>query len=268
MNILLTGSNGYIGSNIIRYLGNIYNITTINRQTFDLRNYEHTKQWFSGLNSNIYFDAVIHTAIVGGNRLRSDDSSILDDNIRMYLNLLNHRHYFKKFINIGSGAERTMSDSFYGLSKKIISSSISDKLNFYNLRIYAVFDDRENIRRFIKSNIQRYLNKENLVIHQNKFMDFIYFPDFISILNKYLKFNNIPKNIDCVYKEKHTLLDIAKIINRLDCYSTNIEIQNNNNDIDYIGEYNNINIDFIGLEQGIIKTYREIKNEKNMVCPQ
>jgi len=266
MNILLTGSKGYVGSGIIRHLGHLYNITSINREILDLKDPFATKLWFAELDTNIHFDIVIHTAIKGGNRLEKDTSDILDNNLNMYLNLLHHKNRYTKFINIGSGAEKSSPDSFYGLSKKVIASSISDKENFYNLKIYGIFDEYELDRRLIKSSIHRYLNNQNITIYYNKYMDFIYFYDFISILNKYINTDNMPKNIDCVYKDKYKLTDITNIINQLENYSVPVTIENTSGENDYIGEYNDININYIGLEKGIQKTYRKLKYEKNMVC--
>ena len=266
MNILLTGSQGYIGSGIIRSLSGIHNIIPINRQVFDLRDSYATNQWFSKLSKDTYFDVVIHTAIKGGNRLQPDKSDILDDNIIMYLNLLSHRDRYNKFINIGSGAEKSSPDSFYGLSKKAIASSILDKENFYNLRIYGIFDEYELDRRFIKSNINRYIAKNNLIINQNKYMDFIYFDDFISILTQYINYDTMPKNMDCVYKDKYALTDISNMINQLSDYSISIELKKTGDDSSYIGEYYNTSLDYIGLAEGIRRTYRKLKNEKNMVC--
>lgn len=264
-NILLTGSNGYIAKGIYDYLGLKYNIIKINRNIFDLTNYEFTKDWFK--QTDLYFDVIIHTAISGGNRLVTESSETLDNNLRMYLNLLEFRSRYDKFINMGSGAEYNL-DSFYGLSKKVIDRSMYDKNKFYNLRIYGLFDHKETDRRFIKSNIQRYINQENIIIHSNKYMDFIYFPDFIQIIRTYIESSDLPKTFDCVYDNKYSLIDIAQIINKLDRHSVDIEIKNSINDSDYIGSYYNLNIPYLGLAQGILQTYRKIKDEKNMVCPQ
>jgi nucleoside-diphosphate-sugar epimerase len=264
MNILITGGNGYIGANLNQYLKDKYTITTINRQTFDLTDREKTKNWFD----NKFFDVVIHTAIKGGSRLIADDSSVLDNNINMYYNILSCRDNFNKFINIGSGAEIYDPNSYYGLSKKLISTSILDKKNFYTLRIYGLFDEHELDSRFIKQNIKRYIKKNDIIIHKNKLMDFIYFQDFLQIIIRYIEDIELPKEIDCSYIEKFSLKDIAETINQLDNYHVNIQILDANIDKDYIGSPtpSNIAINFIGLKQGIINSYREIKNEKNMVC--
>lgn len=264
MNILITGSNGYVGRNLYKKLSSKYNITTINRQIFDLRDYYSTREWFA----NKFFDVVIHTAIKGGSRLHQDNSNIIDDNIKMYYNLLNCRDNYTKFINIGSGAEIHDSNSYYGLSKKIINHSILDKPNFYTLRIYGLFNENEINTRFIKSNILRYINKENIIVYKNRLMDFIYFDDFTKIIETYIDNDSLNKEIDCVYTKKYSLLDIASFINRLDNYTVDIQIVESTMDYDYIGTSapSNICANFTGLEQGITNSYRKIKHEENMVC--
>ena len=264
MNILITGSNGYIGSSLYRSLDNKYHITTITRQDFDLTNRQQTQKWFDGK----FFDVIIHTAIKGGSRLREDDCSILDDNINMYYNLLSCKQHYNKFINIGSGAEIYNPNSFYGLSKRIINISALQKNNFYTLRIYGLFNENELPSRFIKSSINNYINKNKIIIHKNKMMDFIYFQDFLQIIIHYIEEAELPKEIDCVYSEKYSLLDIANFINKLDNHKIEIDITDPIIDYNYIGTATPSNIcsNFIGLKQGIINSYRKIKNEKSMVC--
>lgn len=261
--ILITGGDGYIAKSIYNKLSHLYNIDTISRKNFDLTDTKATKQWFY----NRSYDTIIHTAIIGGNRLMVEDETILKNNLKMYYNLLECDSSYKKFINIGSGAEFIDPPSFYGMSKQIIDHSISNKSNFFNLRIYAVFDENELDRRFIKSNLYRYLNKESIIIYKNKLMDFIYMDDFIKIVNQYMTRNDLPKKNDCVYKQKYSLLNIANIINNLDSHNVNIKIEHNISDKDYIGNYYDFAINYIGLEAGIKHTYRKIKHEKDMVCP-
>ena len=69
--ILITGGNGYIAQAIYASLKNEHNITLITRKDFDLTDSELTNQWFK----DKYFDVVIHTAIVGGNRLKPEDKT-------------------------------------------------------------------------------------------------------------------------------------------------------------------------------------------------
>lgn len=263
MNILITGGNGYIATGLYKHLSSKYNITSISRQTFDLSNYEQTKSWFS----NKFFDIVIHTAIIGGNRLKIENGETILFNLLMFDNLVDVKKHFNKLITFGSGAEFVNSKSPYGLSKKIINSICHTLPNFYNLRLYGLFDDNEDKRRFIKSNIYRYINKESIIVYKNKYMDFFYLEDFIKIIELYINKNNLPKEIDCVYQKKYSLFDIAAIINGLDNHKSKIIIEDNRPDINYIGNYYDLNIPYTGLEQGIKDTYRKIKHEKDMVCP-
>jgi len=229
MNILITGGNGYIAKSLYKGLKN-YNITSITRKDFDLTDREATNKWFR----NKYFDVVIHTAIVGGSRLKEDNSDTFYRNIQMFYNLLNNKHCFGKLINFGSGAELGIPNNPYGLSKNIISRIIDNEDNFYNIRIYGVFNENELDTRFIKSNIKRYINREPIEIHQDKLMDFFYMEDLITLVKYFINEDNLPKNIDCSYGINNSLSDIAHIINNLSDYKVEINIKKDKG-IDYIG---------------------------------
>lgn len=261
MNILITGGNGYIATGLYKRLSSKYNITSISRQTFDLSNHEQTKSWFA----DKFFDIVIHTAIIGGNRLKVENGETILSNLLMFDNLVDVKKHFNKLITFGSGAEFVNPKSPYGLSKKIINTLCQTLPNFYNLRLYALFDDNEDKRRFIKNNIYRYINQENIIIYKNKYMDFFYFEDFTKIVELYIHSNDLPKEIDCVYQKKYSLFDIGMIINSLDSHKSKMIIEDNQPETDYTGNYYDLNIAYIELEQGIKNTYRKIKNEKNMV---
>jgi hypothetical protein len=60
---------------------------------------------------------------------------------------------------------------------------------------------------------------------------------------------------------KSYLYDIAEIINKLDDYE--VPILSGKNASSYVGHYHPLNLDFIGLEQGIKETYNKLKNEYN-----
>ena len=120
MKILITGGRGYIAQSIFNTLKSEYEITSITRDDFDLTDLEATSNWFQ----DKYFDVLIHTAIVGGNRLNPEDESILKQNLQMWRNLLANQSHFKQLIQFGSGAEIYAQDTPYGLSKHIINESI------------------------------------------------------------------------------------------------------------------------------------------------
>ena len=254
MKILITGGNGYIAKSLANKLDNT---TSITRKDFNLTDRESTNNWFDGK----HFDVVIHTAVVGGSRLKKDNGDTFYQNIQMFYNLLNNKHHFNKLIHFGSGAELNMPTDPYGLSKNVISKIIDSEPNFYNIRIFGVFDENELDTRFIKNSIKLYINKQPIEIHQNKLMDFFYMEDLVELVKHYIYKNNLPKNIDCTYGiDACYLLDIANIINNLSDYKVKIKT-GKGKERKYVGDWNPLNIEWIGLEQGIKKTYKKILSE-------
>ena len=253
--ILITGATGYIGSSLNDAFKHTYEVFTISRNEVDLINSNKVNEYFA----DKYFDIVIHCAIKGGSRLEKESWSMMDSNLQMYYNLLQNKKHFGKLIQFGSGAEFSQSDKPYGFSKKVISKSIEDQDQFYNLRIYAVFDESELDRRFIKSNIKRYINKEDIQIHQDKYMSFFYMEDLINLVELYVLNNDLPKQIDCTYEDILSLKQISEFINSLDNYKVNINIQELKLGRGYVGFNKILKLDYIGLQQGIINTYNKLK---------
>ena len=84
MKILITGGNGYIAKSIYSVLSLKHDITLVTKNDLNLTLRDEVKHYFL----NNQFDLVIHTAVVGGNRLLSDGPDVALSNILMYDNLL------------------------------------------------------------------------------------------------------------------------------------------------------------------------------------
>ena len=190
---------------------------------------------------------------------------------------MNNKNRFGKLINFASGAEfdrttpinastNNLLDSYptdpYGMSKNIISRILQDCLHCYNFRVYGVFGIDENDDRFIKSNIKRYKNIEDLKIYQEKAFDFFYIDDLVTIVKYYIDHPTYPldNDMDLVYQQKYKLTDIGKIINTLSAYKVNINIKDYKEAPSYIGSNLGINLDIelIGLEEGIKRVYNAL----------
>jgi GDP-L-fucose synthase len=258
MKVLITGGNGYIAKSIYNALYKSYDTTSITRKDFDLEDTQALNDWFKDKT----FDIVIHTAIQGGSRLKTEDQSVIDSNLKMFNNLLINKDKFKKLISFGSGAEFIIPETFYGKSKSIINNIIQKESNFYNIRIFAVFDENELDTRFIKSNLIRYINKEPMILHVNKLMDFFYMKDFINLIKYYIDNDNLPKQIDCSYKHKRSFVEIANYINTLNNYNVPINVEKDVIIGDYCG-VSDLPIDVIGLEKGIQEVYIKLISLKN-----
>ena len=255
MRILITGANGYIGKTLYNSLNTKYDVVPLSRKELDVTNLKQVKDYLK----NKYFDVVIHCAVEGGLRLEPENSSILDSNLKMYYNLLECKNHFSKFFYFGSGAEKQ--DTFYGLSKKVLNQSIQDKDNFHNVRIFAVFDENELEFKFVKTNIRNYITRKDIGIFQNKYMDFFYMDDLITLMDYCIVTDNLPKEINCSYNYSPTLYDVTQIINNLSDYKVNINIEEWGMAPFFNGSFTDLGLNYIGLEQGIKNVYNKLKNE-------
>jgi nucleoside-diphosphate-sugar epimerase len=246
------------------------------RSTIDLYSKNNIEKY---LNDN-KIDTIIHCAIEGGKRLTNDTEKVLYNNILMTQNLLSCK-IPGTFINIASGAEfdrrrdilnfkeheiyNSYPIDYYGLSKNIISKLINNTDNGFNLRIFGCFNHNENPTRMIWSNLMNYINKNPMIIHQDKYMDFIYVKDLckliLYIINNPIKNFKI-KDINVVYKEKYKLSDITNIINTLEDYKVDINIENKDVGLSYTGcdnSLSSLNLNLKGLEIGIKEIYDSYK---------
>lgn len=258
MNILITGGGGYIAKSLYNALKHTHKVTCVSRKDFDLSDSSQTIKYFS----NKQFDIVLHCAVSGGSRLRPDKIDDLDNNLSMYYNLLHCGDKFKKLINFSSGAEVTASESLYGLSKRVITKSVAEKEYYNNVKIFAVFDDNELDTRFIKGCISRYINREPMIIHQNKYMDFFYMKDLVALVDTYIQADYSMEDVDCTYETSPTLLEVAQYINTLDNYTVDIQIQTDGMATPYTGHPINTKIPLIGLKEGINEVYTILKNKR------
>ncbi len=257
MRILITGGNGYIAQSLIKGLSLFpYDITYITRKDFDLTDKEATDKWFK---KTPYFDVVIHTATKGGSRLKKDTGEVCYQNLQMFQNLIYNKNHYGKLIQFGSGAELSQPSSPYGLSKKIINDLCQSINHFYNIRIFAVFDENELDTRFIKSNIKRYLNGEDLYVFAEKKMDFFYMKDLLTLVNYYIENNNPPKVIDCTYSTSPFLTQVASLISDQGNSRRRIRQEWIGDFPSYSGKFTDLGLEYIGLEQGIKEVYNKLK---------
>jgi len=271
MNVLVTGANGFLGSNIVKISNNSFNFFGVTKSNFNLFS-------VSDIDAFLFknkIDAIIHCAIEGGRRLEKDDYDVFYKNILMYENLMKFKDRYKIFINIASGAEfdrqnninvykeeelyKNVPVDYYGLSKNIISKLHNQFQRGINLRLFNCFYPNELDTRFISNNIRKYINKQSMVIHQDRYLDFFYLKDFIKILEYYLYIPmDLPNDINVSYKEKYKLSDILNKINNLNEHKSEIIIKEDGLTLSYTGDSNKLeklNISFKGIDNGINYCY-------------
>jgi UDP-glucose 4-epimerase len=276
--ILITGCNGFIGRNLHKLLSNYdHSIECVSRKELDIIDSRSVLEFFS----DKYYDVIIHTAIEGGRRTYPDTEKMFYNNILMIYNLLSNKRSFDRLITFGSGAEldrkfninrETKPDErypvdFYGMSKNLIAKLCLLEECLYNFRIFNCFGVDEDSNRMIRHNIENNINGMPMVLYSNRLMDFFYIKDLAILLHYFINNSTgFPKTIDCVYDTPTKLSEILDIINSISNNPVDIIYKNddspnkiNSMDNDYIGNYTELPINYIGLKNGIFEMYNIIK---------
>ena len=101
MKILLTGGAGFIGKNILEQIGDKYEFLSPAQNELDLLDSKSVYKYLKQNNPEI----VLHTANVGGKRNQLGMDNVVQDNLKMFFNLIRGKEYFNQIIVLGSGAE-------------------------------------------------------------------------------------------------------------------------------------------------------------------
>jgi predicted nucleic acid-binding protein len=88
--------------------------------------------------------------------------------------------------------------------------------------------------------------------------------DLAKLVEYYINTENPTKTLNCSYETKSTLVNIANFINNLSTHKVTLNIQNKDVLEFYCGN-SNLPIKTIGLEHGILNTYKIIKNNSCII---
>lgn len=229
MNIFITGANGFAGRHLKTYLeSKKYKLFTPSHKELDLLDERAVDNFFK--TSKI--DVVINTALVGGSRKEEHEESALDNNLRMFFNIVRNKKRFKKMIHCGSGAEydkrfpiiKVKEEDFdkrvpvdeYGFSKYICSKYIEQSDNIVSLRIFALFGRGEKYQyRFISNAICRNIFGLPITMRQDVYFDYFNINDFVKIVGHFIKNDAKYKFYNIGSGRRINLKTITKIINEI-----------------------------------------------------
>lgn len=256
MNVFITGGHGFVGKNIVEYLGsafpNQYSLFYPTHKDLELLNAVKVSDYIDANK----IDFIIHCASVGYSRKTGYDAGktdIAEINLRMFFNLIRCLAKVKKVIHFGTGAEYGMKystpnmaedyfdvrvpDESYAFSKYVISKFIESSKKITCLRVFGMFGKYEDYEfKFISNSIVKNLFKLPIVINQNVYFDYLYINDAVRLVAKVLNKKMMHRTYNLTTGRAIDLIAIANKINEISDFNSEIIIKNPGLNKEYSGD--------------------------------
>ena len=259
--ILITGSTGFIGTNVINFLlkKNIYiydilrNKNKKNKKIKELKKYKNYLpifyKTFNELEKKLKkkkIDIVINCATyyTGQNSIKNIENLIKTNVIFCSIILEILKNKITKFINFGSMMEYSRGNyfsprNFYAITKYFFQKIEEfyklkyKNIKFYDLKLYETYGDRDSRNKLIPTIIKNYKkNKKIKIASKNLKMNFVHIESLMKIINMII-FNKIKEGEYCV--KNNRFIEIRKLINSLNIKLTKkIKIKYLSTKVDFI----------------------------------
>ncbi|MFA4980451.1 MAG: NAD(P)-dependent oxidoreductase [Sphingobacterium sp.] len=277
-NILLTGQNGFIGSNLYDYFAQ-HNKVSVLKSRISVA---------SKLYDYFPIDTIIHCAHEGSDKDSGTKPNLLMFNNLMMLYKLLEVRDCKRIFYFGSGSEfdkrnhiksvtedetgKSIPEDKMGFVKYVMNMVARESNNIYNLRLFGIFgenDFRVLHRRVIYNLCIKAINRMDLVVKDNHKYDFLYVKDLIKIVDKFVNKEEELKYHDyniCTGKVID-FIEIASIVRKISGHaSLNIKIENDKG-MHYCGNNERMiseigSIEFTPIEESIESVYKWIYDNK------
>lgn len=221
MSICILGAGGFIGRNLARsFPGSV----ALTRKELNLLDAEAVTSYFS----KHHFDVVIHCAVMGGSRLREDDHSVLDQNLRMFFNVMNATRCKVYYFSSGAALRNFPNPPKdpYGFSKYVIEQHKSRRLQI--LRIWGCFGPDEPPTRFLATAKR----DGHVTVPMDQEFDFIHVDDVARVIEYLIDRPVFGYPLNMVYPgKKYRLSEIAEMA------GVSVTVYGKKNE-GYTGEYN------------------------------
>lgn len=168
---LVTGSSGFIGSYLCKYLTERgHRVIKVNRD-------------FSNLDTSQPF-SVIHLAAYGNHSTQCDLKEMIEANVHKLVKLISLTRDCIKFFNISTSSVTLQNQTGYSLTKALGELIINKQKDsrYVNVIPYSVFGEGEASNRFIPTVIRCLNTGEEMNLEEGPCHDWIYIEDFIHLM--------------------------------------------------------------------------------------
>lgn len=271
--VLLTGSGGFIGKNLKKFLENKYQLFTPRSFELDLIDSNAVEKYFSQNN----IDFIIHCGSTGGARGIDDKDTTIEDNLAMVDNLLKYKNHDTRIILFGSGAMydksrplnkiketeigKTIPKDLYGKSKMMIAQKIENRNDVVCLNIFACYGYDEKENRFPSYAIDCVIKNKDIEINQNVIFDYLFVEDMERIVEHFMNIQPDKNIINITPDESISLMEIAQIVNTFGEKPVQITIKNPIMNNEYTGSNERLkkyfpDLIFTDIKEGLKKLYK------------
>jgi GDP-L-fucose synthase len=200
MRVLVTGSSGFIGRNLVEALTGEFTVLAPRRTELDLQDGEAVARYLGAAQP----DAVVHLATKPGHRNAKDPSGLLEANTRMFANLTarlercgrvvlvtsglvyDQRHYAPKMREERLGEHIPVDEG--GFSKYLCSRIAEGIPGAVELRPFGVFGPHEDWEiRFISNAICKCIFDLPITLRQDRLFDYVWVDDLSEVIRHALR---------------------------------------------------------------------------------
>jgi GDP-L-fucose synthase len=247
--VLITGGSGFIGRNLVEYLGDRYDLSAPGSADLDLLDERSVRDFLRAAG----FDVIVHAATARSNRSLGAPPDMLDRNCRMFFNLARDQDLYGKMLHFGSGAEysreclpvrvketyfdtRVPRDA-YGFSKYICTKYAERADDVFVLRLFGVFGKYEAWDvRFISNACARVVKGLPIVIRQNVAFDYLYVEELAKLTAWFIENEPRQKTYNVCRGSTFTLLELARMVAAVSGRSPEIVVRNQGMGPEYSGD--------------------------------
>jgi GDP-L-fucose synthase len=229
MKILLTGGSGFIGASLRDGLGAEHDIHAPGHRELDVSDSTAVDALFHARR----YDAVIHAAVEGGDR-------VMENVVRGYWNLARHAGEVARFFFFGSGAEygkhrdldkvreeeigEEVPRDAYGFGKLLCNESARRSSNIVNLRLFGVYGPGEGyLFKFISNSAVKILLGLDLAMRQDVVFDYLWIDDLAVVVRSLLETGCAWRDLNVTPTESIALsriVDLLRVVSGINVRAT------------------------------------------------